>query len=396
MEFQLSEEQRLFQQSVREMLERYKPRRKEYIELMHKEKRFPSELWREFAHLGLTGCLIPESYGGNEAGLLSLVLGVEEIARAGFSPGLLLLTAMDTACLVRNGSEALKARILPRVASGELKLCWALTEPNAGSNAFAIETTARKEGGSYILRGQKVFITGVDLADYILLVARTTSVEELKRQGMPKVHGLSLFLVEAQAPGLEKRVLPTRGIEGMHQYHLFLDDVSVPEDHLVGEPDAGSFAMFNSLNPERIIAAAIAVGMMEFCLEVAVGYARERKVFRSTPIGAYQAISHPLARVKIQAEALRLLTYKAAWCYDQGHDPAEVGRYANMAKYFAAEAVVEAVDRGIQTLGGYGFSEEYEIIYLWEGARLFRTAPVSQEMILNFMAEHVLGLPRSY
>lgn len=394
--FELSEENKMFVRAVREMLETYVPRREELTKMMMKDKKFPEEMWQDFAQLGLTGCLIPEEYGGNGAGLLPLVMAFEEITAFGFSPGLLLLTAMDSCTILKNGSEEMKKRIFPPIVEGKKKLAWALTEPNAGSNAFNIETMARKDGDHYVLNGQKTFITGVDLADEMLVVARTMSVSEVKDQGMPKMYGISLFLVDTKAEGLKKQLLPTRGIEGMNQFQLFFDDVKVSAENLIGEEHVGTMALFNSLNPERVLAGSIAAGMIRFCLERAVDYAKERKVFGGRPIGSYQALSHPLAQTRIDLELLQMINYKAAWAFDQGYEPAEVGKYCNMSKYFGAEAGLKAVDRAIQTHGGYGFSEEYGIIYLWEGVRLLKTAPISNEMILNFISEHVLNLPRSY
>lgn len=398
LDFELSEEQKAIKDAVRSMLKKYEGRREELKEMILKEKKFPQELWDDLAEMGLTGCLVPEEYGGNNMGLLTLTLAFEEMAANGFSSGLLLLTAMDTACILRNGTEEQKKRFLPDIAAGKKKMCWALTEPNAGSNAFRIQTIARKngDGSSYTINGQKVFITGADIADHILMAVRTTPYEELKEKKLPKTHGLSLFVVDANAKGLEKKPIPTRGIEGMRQFLLHFDNVVVPAENLIGQEDQGVLALFNSLNPERILAAATCIGLMEYCLRKSIEYARERKIFRDTPIGAYQAIAHPLAKVKVNQEALRYLTYKAAWAFDKGEFPGKVGEYANMAKYFGAEVALDAVDRAIQTHGGYGFSEEYGIIYMWEGVRLMRTAPISQEMILNFISEHTLGLPRSY
>jgi alkylation response protein AidB-like acyl-CoA dehydrogenase len=227
-------------------------------------------------------------------------------------------------------------------------------------------------------------------------VARTTSPEELKEKGLSKAHGMSLFIVETEAKGLEMRSIPTRGIEGMTQWHLFFDDLEVPAENLVGEQDQGAAALFNSLNTERILAGAIAVGTSDYLIRRAVDYAKERKVFQDRPIGSYQAISHPLAELKAQTEAARLMTYQAAAAFDRNEDPADVGAKANMAKLLAAEVAIHAADQAIETFGGYGFSEEYGIIYYWENMRLLRTAPVTKEMILNFIAEHVLDLPRSY
>jgi alkylation response protein AidB-like acyl-CoA dehydrogenase len=187
-----------------------------------------------------------------------------------------------------------------------------------------------------------------------------------------------------------------RGIDGHNQFLLFFDRMRVPAANLVGEVDRGAEALFNSLNPERILAAASSCGSSAFLLRRACEYARERRVFGDRPIGTYQGLAHPLAEVRIELDAARLLTYRAAWAFDRGDPPPVIGGYANMAKFLAAEVGVKAADRSIETLGGYGFSEEYELIHAWEGARLLRTAPVSREMILNYVAEHVLELPRSY
>ena len=396
LDFTLSEEHKLVKTSVRAMLQKYFPRRREMREMAREEKKFPEELWRDYANVGLTGCLVPEEYGGNNMGLLALTLGFEEITTNGFSPGLLLVQAMDSSCILKNGSEQLKRRFLPGIADGTLKLCFAVTEPDAGTNTFRIQTAARRNGDIYLLNGQKIFISGVDAADFMLVVARTTSLEELEEQGKPKSHGLSLFLVDTKAKGLEKQPIPIPLSEELTQFQLFFDDVEVPAENLVGQEDNGTLALFNSLNPERILSAAICAGMAESALNKAVDYAKERKVFKDTPIGAYQAIAHPLAEVKIELEAVKLITYKAAWAFDSGVNPAEVGTYANMAKFLAADLAIKAVDHAIETHGGIGFAEETGLIGQWTGARLFKTAPVSREMILNYVAEWNLGLPRSY
>jgi len=394
--FALSEEHNLVRTSVRTMLQRLEPRRAEFRELARREKRFPEELWQAFADVGLLGCLVPEEYGGNGAGLLALTIGFEEVCANGFSPGLLLVTTMDSACILKNGSEEIKQRFLPKVANGSLKLCFAITEPDAGTNTFRISTRAKRDGDNYVLNGQKIFISGADVAEYMLVVARTTTLAELEAQGKPKSHGLSLFLVDTKSKGLEKTPINIGLSEELTQCQLFFDNVEVPADQLIGQEDNGTFAMFNSLNPERILAAAICAGMSEAALRKAVDYAKERRVFKNTPIGAYQSISHPLAEVKIWLEAVKIMTYRAAWAFDQGMNPAEVGTYANMAKFLGADLAIKAVDAAIETHGGIAFAEETGLMQQWAGARLFKTAPVSREMILNYVSEWNLGLPRSY
>src|SRR5438552_15657869 len=394
--FALSDEHNLVRTSVRTMLQRLEPRRAEFRELARREKRFPEELWQGFADVGLLGCLVPEEYGGNGAGLLALTIGFEEVCANGFSPGLLLVTAMDSACILKNGSDQIKQRFLPGIADGSLKLCFAITEPDAGTNTFRITTHARRDGDNYVLNGQKMFISGADIADYMLVVARTTTLDELEAQGKPKSHGLSLFLLDTKSKGLEKTPIDIGLSDELTQFQLFFDNVEVPADQLIGQEDNGTFAMFNSLNPERILAAAICTGISEAALRKAVDYAKERRVFKNTPIGAYQAISHPLAEVKIWLEAVKLMTYRAAWAFDNDLNPAEVGTYANMAKFLGADLAIKAVDAAIETHGGLGFAEETGLITQWVGARLLKTAPVSREMILNYVSEWNLGLRRSY
>ena len=395
LDFALSDEQKLVRTSVSEMLQPFIPRKKEFREMAAKGQ-FPEELWQAFADVGLMGCLVPEEYGGNNMGLLALALGFEELTSQNFSPGLLLVTGMDSACILKNGTEEQKQRFLPKIADGSLKLCFAVTEPNAGTNTFRVETLARKNGDTYVINGQKTFITGVDIADYMLLVVRTTTLAELAEQGKPKSHGMSLFLVDTKSKGIEKTPIDIPLSDELNQFQLFFDDLEVPAENLLGKEDNGVMVMFNSLNPERILAATICTGMAEYALKKAVDYAKERKVFKDTPIGAYQSIAHPLAEVKIGLEAARLMAYKAAWAFDQGFEPMEVGTLANMAKFLAADLALKAVDHAIETHGGLGFAEETGLINLWSGARLLKTAPVSREMILNYVAEWDLGLPRSY
>ncbi len=397
LDFELTEEQKLIQKVIRDIVARFEPRRHEFRALMQREKRYPPELWDALAEAGLMGSLVPEEYGGSGLGLLGLCLALEELGSSGIgSNTMMVLTGMDALCILRNGSPELKKRFLPDIASGKLKFCFAITEPDAGSNSFRIRTLARRLGDHYEITGSKVFITGVDAADYMLLVTRSIPYEEVAAKKLPKAHGFSLFVLPTDSPGLEKRVLPMHGIEGFNQFLLFFDKVRVPAENLVGVEHQGMAALFNSLNPERILAAASSCGSTAYLIRRACEYARERKVFGDRPIGTHQGLAHPLAEVRIELDAVRLLTYRAAWSFDRGDPPQVTGTYANMAKYMAAEVGVKAADRAIETLGGYGFSEEYDIIHAWEGARLLRTAPISREMILNFVAEHVLELPRSY
>lgn len=396
LDFSLSEEQKVIKESVKNLFKKFEKKREELRKKVLEKKEFPQEIWDEIAKAGYFGSVIPSQYGGMDMGLLTFTFLTEEMASLGFGNALMILTIVDACCILKNGPEKVKKKFLPQIAEGKIKCALGVTEADAGTNTFRIKTSAEKKGDCYIINGSKTFITGADVADYIMLVTRTIPYSKCVEQGLPKAYGLTLFMVDMKSKGITIQNLPTRGIEGMNQCTIFFEEVEVPAENMIGEENAGAFALFKGLNPERILAAASAIGISELCLNTAIEYVKERKVFRDTPIGAYQAIQHPLAEVKIYQDAVRLLTYRAAWAFDNNLEPGMVGNYANMAKYLGAELAIMAVDRAIESLGGNGFSEENILIYLWEAARLLKTAPVSKEMILNYISEHVLGLPRSY
>ena len=288
--------------------------------------------------------------------------------------------------ITRYGRAEQRRDWLPGLASGQSKIVFAITEPDAGSNTHRLAVTATRDGDDWRLNGTKYYISGVDEAAAILVVART---------GTDPVSGdalLSMFLVEVDAAGLTKQPLPVAVRMPEHQFTLYFDDVRVGPGRLVGEQDHGFQQVFHGLNPERITGAALAVGIGRYALERAADYARTRTVW-DAPIGAHQGIAHPLAKAKIEVELAALMTAKAAALHDSG---LPAGEAANMAKYAAAEAALAALDAAIQTHGGNGLSSEYGLLPLWEMARLLRIAPVSREMILNHVARHTLGLPRSY
>jgi alkylation response protein AidB-like acyl-CoA dehydrogenase len=345
------------------------------------------ELWSALGKHGYLGINIPEEYGGGGAGLAELTVVVEESAARG-TPLLLLLvaSAISGEVIATYGSDAQKQEYLPGLASGERKVVFAITEPDAGSNTHRISTTARRDGDDYVLRGEKYYISGVDEADAILVVART-SVDEVTGLGQ-----LSLFLVDTEAPGLEARRLPVSVSLPERQFTLHFDDVCVPVDRLVGTEGDGFRQVFHGLNPERITGAALCVGIGRHALDQAAAYAKTRKVW-DVPIGAHQGVAHALAQAKIEVELAALMTARAAWLHDHGESAAEA---ANMAKYAAAEAALAATDAAIQCHGGNGLATEYGLLPYWGLARLLKIAPVNREMILNFVAQHSLGLPRSY
>jgi len=345
------------------------------------------ELWLALGKHGYLGVNISEEYGGGGAGLSELAIVCEETGAAG-CPLLLMLVScgISAEVIAAYGTSEQRRRWLPRLASGEGKIVFAITEPDAGSNTHRLATTAVRDGDDYLLRGQKYYISGVDQADAILVVARTGTDETTGRAE------LSLFVVDAEAPGLTKTPLPVAVALPERQFTLFFDDVRVSADRLIGTEGDGFRQVFHGLNPERITGAALCVGIGRFALDKAARYATERTVW-DTPVGAHQGVAHALAAAKIEVESAALMTAKAAWLHDHG-EPA--GEASNMAKYLAAEAALAAVDAAIQCHGGNGVSTEHGLIPLWGMARLLRIAPVSREMILNYVAQHSLGLPRSY
>jgi alkylation response protein AidB-like acyl-CoA dehydrogenase len=344
-------------------------------------------LWTELGDAGFLGVHLPEAYGGGGQGIRELAIVCEEVAAAGCPLLLMLVSPAICATVISSfGTTPQKSRWLARFATGELKMAFAITEPDAGSNSHRIATTAIAEGEHYVLNGTKYYISGVDEAESILVVTRTGTDPDSGRAT------LSLFVVDTDAAGLTCTNLPVEITAPEKQFTLFFDNVSVGADRLIGSVNDGFRQVFAGLNPERLMSAAISTGIGRYALGAAASYARDRRVF-DVPIGAHQGIAHPLAKAKIELELARLMAEKAAWCYDAGLD---AGEAANMAKYAAAEASLAALDQAIQTLGGNGLSTEYGLADLWGMARLLRTAPVSREMILNYVAQHALGLPRSY
>ncbi len=348
-----------------------------------------TDLWLALGKNGYLGVNIPEEYGGGGGGIGDVAAVCEELAAVG-CPMLLMVVspAICGSVISRFGTEEQKQRWLPGIADGTQTMAFAITEPDAGSNSHRITTTARRDGTDWILKGRKVYISGVDEASHVLVVART---EDHKTGSLKPC----LFVVPTDAPGFEYQPIPMELVSPEQQFTVFIDDVRLPADALVGDEDAGLIQLFAGLNPERIMAASFATGIARLALEKATAYAKERSVFRDTPIGAHQAIAHPLAQAHIEIEMARLMTQKAAALQDAGDDMG-AGEAANMAKYASAEAACNAVDRAVQTLGGNGVTQEYGVAALLVATRVMRIAPVSREMILNFVAMHSLGLPKSY
>jgi alkylation response protein AidB-like acyl-CoA dehydrogenase len=387
MDFAASEELTMLRQSVAAIASRFG--HEYYVERARADER-TDELWNAVAEGGFLGVNVPEEYGGGGGGITELAAVAEELAAAGCP--LLVIVVSPAICatiIARYGTDAQKQRWLPRFATGELKMAFAITEPDAGSNSHNLSLTATKDGDVYRLNGSKYYISGVDECEAIMVVTRTGIDPETGRGR------LSLFVVDVDSPGLEKQVLPVEITAPEKQFTLFFDNVEVPADRLVGDEGEGLRQVFLGLNPERILSAAMANGISRYALDKASEYARTREVW-GTAIGRHQGLAHPLAKAKIDLELARLMTEKAAWLCDHDGDNPEAGEASNMAKFAAADAAGVALDQAIQTHGGNGMSSEYGLADLWGMTRLLRIAPVSREMILNYVAQHSLRLPRSY
>jgi acyl-CoA dehydrogenase len=357
------------------------------------EHAFPAELWRALGDNGWLGVTIPEKYGGQGMSFMDAVFVVETACRGGggstLSQLFMATPVFGGETIRRHGSDELKQKLLPGIADGSTSFCMALTEPDAGSDTFATATRAVLNADStYVVNGQKVWITAVPEADYILTIVRTTPAKETDRRWK----GLSLFLIDRDAAGVSYAPLEKVGTRCISSSAVYFDDVEVSAARLLGEIDMGWRHLVDTLNTERLVTAAGCLATADLAVRIASEYATQRVVFGGA-IGSRQGIQFPLAELKMRIEAARLLTYKAAWLYD--HDAAS-GAEANMAKFLAAQVACDACDQAIQTLGGYGLSQEYHVERLWRDARLFRVAPVSNELILAYVGQHVLGLPRSY
>jgi alkylation response protein AidB-like acyl-CoA dehydrogenase len=354
-----------------------------------------TELWLEAGKLGYLGVNLPEQYGGGGGGMADLSIVLEELGAAGCP--LLMMVVSPAICgtvIARFGTDQQRQRWLPGLSDGSVTMAFAITEPDAGSNSHNLTTTARRTPDGWSLSGRKVYISGVDVAQAVLVVGRT----EDAHTGRLKP---ALFVVPTDSPGFSYTRIEMDLISPDRQFSLFLDQVRLPPEALVGSvvdgpeagPDAGLMQLFAGLNPERVMASAFAIGIGRHALGKAVAYVKEREVW-GRPIGAHQGLAHPLAQCKIELELARLMMQKAAYLYDVGD--AGAGEAANMAKYAAGEAAARTVDQVVQSLGGNGLTVEYGVAALVNAARAVRIAPVSREMILGFVAQHSLGLPKSY
>ena len=357
-----------------------------FLERSHAGKDI-DELWRDLGDAGLLGVHLPDEFGGGGGGMAEAVIVVEELAAQGLP--LLIWVISPAICgsiLSRHASPEMKREWLPALADGSKKMAFGLTEPDAGSNSHNVATTARRDADGWVLSGGKYFISAIDQADALLVAARDAELST------PGHNVLSLFVVPTDVPGLTFHKIDTSIVSPDKQFTVFLDDVRLGGDALIGDAGSGLRQLFSGLNPERILVGALCGGIGRYAVDKATAYARDRVVW-DVPIGAHQGISHPLAAVHIEVELGRLATARSAELFDSG---ANAGEAANVAKYAASEAALKALDQAIQTHGGNGLTHEFGLSELWFVTRLMRTAPVSREMVLNFVAQTSLGLPRSY
>lgn len=390
MNFDLTEEQRLLIDTSRRIGDKFGL---DYWRELDAEKAFPRLIWQEICDAGLCGIAIAEEYGGAGLGMTDLALSIEALCAAGggstLSQMFMCNAIFGGVTLSRLGTPEMKEDLIPKLLAGKAMFAMALTEPDAGTNTLAIKTFARPDGDGWRLNGQKIWITCVPQATKVLVVARTTSAADVQR----KTDGISLFMVDRDREGLSHQAIEKAGTNTLPSSLVFLEDVRVEQHELIGVLDGGFRSLLDVLNTERIVTTAGLVGAAELAIRLAVDYARDRKVFNGQPIGAYQGVQFPLAEAHIQTECARQMNYKAATLYDEGKP---YGSEANMAKWLAGHAAGLATDRAVQTLGGMGYAKEYHVERLWRDARLFRFAPVAEEMVLNYVAQHDLGLPRSY
>jgi acyl-CoA dehydrogenase len=386
--FELSEEQRDLQAAVRELAGRFEP---EYWARCDEQCDFPWDFYNAFASAGWLGIAIPAEYGGGGLGVLEASLLLEEVAASGAGMNgcsAMHLTIFGLNVVAKHGNEQLRKHVLPRAATGDLHVCFGVTEPDAGTDTTRITTFARRDGDDYVISGRKVWITKAAQSEKVLLIARTTPRDQVSRP----TDGMSLFLADLDPSSVEMRAIPKMGRNAVSSYELFIDELRVPGQALVGDEGKGFTYLLDGLNPERILLAHEALGLGRAALDVAVPYAKQRVVF-GRPIGSNQGVAFPLAEATARLDAARLVAREAAWLYDGGRP---CGAQANAAKFLCADAGFQATDAAVQTLGGMGYAKEFHVERYFRESRLLRLAPVSQQIALNYLAQHALGLPRSY
>jgi acyl-CoA dehydrogenase len=386
MTFELSDDQREIRRTVAALCARFG---NDYWRSCDERNAYPDEFVRAMTEAGWLSALIPQEFGGAGLGMLDASLILEEVNRSGGNAVACHAQMYTMAAILKHGSAEQKQSYLPRIASGELRLqSFGVTEPDAGSETPRIKTFARREGDNYVINGQKIFTSRYQHSDMLLLLARTTPFDQVQK----KTDGMSLFLVNIKDSGSTIKAVPINTMVNHGTNQLFIDNLVLPREALVGEEGKGFSCLLSSLNAERILVASQSVGDGRWFVEYATQYANQRRVF-GRPIGMNQGVQFPIAKAHVAVEAANLMRLNAAARFDAG---LPCGGEANMAKYLASEAAWEAGEAAMVTLGGYGFAKEYHVERKWREARLYRTAPISNNLVLSYVAEHLLGLPRSY
>ncbi|MCU1463024.1 MAG: Butyryl-CoA dehydrogenase [Acidimicrobiales bacterium] len=388
MNFEADEDHEAIRQAVRRACARFDDA---YWRACDDDHRFPWDFYAAMADGGWVGIAIPAEYGGGGRGIAEASILLEEVAASGAAMNgcsALHLSIFGMNTVAKHGSAELKAAYLPRVASGDLHVAFGVTEPDSGSDTTAIATRAELVGDHYVVHGQKVWTTKAQECEKVVLLVRTTPIEECRR----RTDGMTLLLADLQRPEVDIRPIPKLGRNAVASCEVRYDGLPVPVSHRIGEEGEGFRYLLDGLNPERILVAAEALGIGKVSLRRAVAYANERSVF-GRAIGRNQGIAFPLAEAYARLHAAELVVREAAWRYDHG---LPCGEEANLAKWLAAEAGHFTADRAVQTHGGFGYAREYDVERYWRESRLMEIAPISQEMVMNYVAEHVLGLPRSY
>ena len=390
MDFRLNDEQRMMIETARQIGADFGL---DYWRQQDASKTFPKAYWKAVCEAGLAGVALPSEHGGSGLGMMEMALIVEALSATGGGSTVGQLFMINPifggVSISRFGSKKMKHELLPRIINGDMNCCMALTEPDAGTNTLEIKTFASADGDGWRLNGRKIWITGVEVAEKMLVVARTRKLQD----SASRTDGLSMFMIDVDREGLTHTSIDKLGTCTLDSSSVFFDNVRIEAEELIGTLHGGWRELLDVLNTERMVTTAGLVGTGELAIKLAVDYANDRKVFGDRPISAYQGLQFPLAQCHVDVESARLLNYKAATNFDMG---LPYSNEANAAKLIAAQAVARATERAMQTMGGMGYAKEFHVERLWRDCRLFRFAPVSEEMLLNYVANHELKMPRAY
>ena len=393
MDFDFTEEQKLIANSAKEIALDFPPA---YWREKDLKEEFGEEFYKAISEAGITGMIIPESYGGAGEGMTELLIAMEELAANGCGFGgviyLLISGVFGGLSISRHGTEEQRRNYLPGIASGEIEFCMGLTEPDAGSNTLNTKTRAIKVDNGWVINGNKTFITGADRAKAIMIIARTTPIEKAPK----KAFGLSLFLADMPTPAIMVTPIAKHGLNYSHSCDVGISDLQVPEDALMPPLDEAWYSLLGTLNTERMTISTGAIGIARLAISKAAEYSKERKVFSGAPIGSYQGLQFPLAEAYANLEAAKVLNFKASTLFDNGASITEVGNAANMAKVVAIESGIKAVQWSMQIFGGLGYARDTDVERWWREVNGLRLGPVTQQMALSYIGEHILGMPRSY